>query len=151
MKKTNALIPSFIGTSLMTILSYSVSVSKSKNFKEPELLAALVSVLFAKQYKFLAIPSGWTMHYMMGFLMTVIFQERWRISNRKPTIKEGIYAGLIGGLAGIYIWKTIFKISANSPKTPVKSYFGHLLIAHAVFGIGVALTSRFVNPFKNRK
>ncbi|WP_134090492.1 hypothetical protein [Olivibacter sp. XZL3] len=151
MKIKSALFPSLIGTTAMTMLSYSVSESKDENFKEPKLLAELVEKIFADEYKSLAKPSGWVMHYTMGFLMTAVFQEFWKQTDTIPNAKKGAYAGIVSGVAGILIWKTLFKVSKKNPKIPFKRYYGHLLLAHIVFSTGVALASRFVTPFQDDK
>lgn len=148
MKPTKAFFPSIVGTTAMTIFSYAVSGSREENFKEPKLLAELTSDFFAKEYKYIAKPGGWGMHYAMGLAMATVFQELWKQRKRKPNVKDSAYAGLISGLTGILIWQTLFKVSANSPKVPIKHYYSHLILAHLIFSAGVALTSRLVSPFK---
>jgi hypothetical protein len=150
MKTKTRLLPGVTATTLMSIFSYTVSSSKDKNFKEPKLLAEMVEQFLPDKDKKMATPTGWVMHYTMGCLMTLVFQEVWKKAKTKPSFVQGVVAGLIGGVTGILIWKTVFKVHPNPPQIPFKRYYGHLMLAHLVFGISAALTSRSEPPFKSK-
>ncbi|GAA4792751.1 hypothetical protein GCM10023231_21170 [Olivibacter ginsenosidimutans] len=151
MEIKKVLIPGTIGTSAMTIFSYAIAAAKDRRLEEPILLAKLIKPLVKHRYKNLAHPTGWAMHYTMGCLMTSAFQEYWKQNTTIPTVKDGIISGAAGGIAGILIWKVVFKIASHTPHISFKRYYGHLLLAHFVFGVTVALTSRLTSPFKTYK
>jgi hypothetical protein len=150
MKTKTILPPGITATTLMSIFSYTVSSSKDKNFKEPKLLAEMVEQFLPDKHKKMAAPIGWVMHYTMGCLMTLVFQEVWKKTKTKPSFVLGVVSGLIGGVSGILIWKTVFKMHPTPPQIPFKRYYGHLLLAHLVFGISAALASRSEPPFKSK-
>lgn len=150
MKTKTILFPGVTATTLMSIFSYTVSSSKDKNFKEPKLLAEMVEQFLPDKDKKMAVPTGWMMHYTMGCLMTFVFQEVWKKTNTRPSFIQGIVSGLMGGVTGILIWKAVFKLHPNPPQIPFKRYYGHLLLAHLVFGISAALASRSQAPFTSK-
>lgn len=146
MEKVKTIIgPSMVGTSAMTIFSYLVAASKDRKFEEPKLLADLVKQILKKKYKSMAKPAGWAMHYTMGCIMTFVFQEVWRKQGNKVSIKDGFISGAVGGVSGILIWQTIFKLCRDMPRIPLKRFYGHLFLAHLVFGATVAFTSHKIN------
>jgi len=151
MKAKTVIVPSMVGTTAMTIFSYLVAASKDRKFEEPKLLAALVKQILEKEYKGLAKPAGWAMHYTMGCVMALAFQELWKQRKTVPTVKDGLISGAVGGAAGILIWQIVFKICANMPNIPLKRFYGHLFLAHLVFGVTVAITSRKGHSVKPRQ
>ncbi|MGK9128431.1 hypothetical protein M1D52_20640 [Olivibacter sp. SA151] len=146
MEKHHPIVAGTVGTTLMTLFSYMVAASKGEKFEEPALLAEMVEKLTKE--KELARISGWTMHFAMGCSMAFVFQQIWKQTKTNPGIKQGLIAGVLSGLSGILIWKAVFKFHPNPPPIPFNRYYGHLLLAHVVFSMGVALTSR---NYKNEK
>lgn len=151
MKIKTILIPAISGTTLMSIFSYIVSHSKSENFKEPKLLAEIVKRAFYAHKDKLPKTTGWAMHYAMGVVMTMVFQHCWKETNTIPASKDGMVAGIIGGLAGVMIWKVLFRVHPNPPRIPFMRFAGHLLLAHIVFTLGVAYCSSLFEPFQHYK
>jgi len=150
--KTKAVLgPSVIGTSAMTLFSYLIAASKDRQLEEPKLLAKLVRPILKRRYKALAPSFGWGAHYTMGYIMTLAFQEFWQENNTVPTVKDGLISGTVGGITGILIWKTVFKICAHTPHIAFKRYYGHLFLAHLVFGVGVALSTRLAGSLKRHQ
>lgn len=141
------IIPAISGTTLMSIFSYVVSHAKGENFKEPKVLAQIVKRALHIHKNKLPKMSGWAMHYAMGVVMTMVFQHRWKETNTIPATKQGLVAGVIGGLTGIMIWKILFRAHPNPPHIPFMRFAGHLLLAHIIFALGVAYCSRQFDPF----
>jgi len=141
-------IPAVSGTTLMSIFSYVVSHSKGENFKEPKLLAEIVIKAFDAHRVKLPKTTGWAMHYAMGGLMTMVFQHFWKETNTIPATKHGLIAGITGGISGVLIWTFLFRIHPNPPRIPFIRFSGHLLLAHIIFALGVAYSSRLFEPFK---
>lgn len=142
------LISAIVGTSAMTIFSYLVSEAKNKNFKEPEVLAQLAERLPTKVSKETAHLSGWSMHYAIGLafvIMYIIYMEQ---TKTKSSWSSGMLLGLISGGVGIGAWKLMFEGHPNPPAKNLKSYFGHLLLAHLVFGVFSAFAHKLTQDDK---
>lgn len=145
MPMRRALYPGTVGTTLMTVFSYLVTVSKNRNFKEPVLLAELIRRMLTKRNISMFVPLGWGMHYIMGYLLTLAFQKVWSARDIKPSAKDVMCSGLISGTGGVLIWKGLFKLHPYPPSISFKRFYGHLLLAHIVFSLGVVLAHRQQN------
>ncbi|WP_194776254.1 hypothetical protein [Pararhodonellum marinum] len=133
--KVQPLVKSAIsGTSAMTLFSYLVSEKKEENFREPVILADLLSRLSPSLRKSDAIIEGWGLHYLVGLMFAFGYHKLWQTGKVKPGILSGSLLGAASGVAGILVWKTVFKLHPNPPAKNLKKYFGHLLLAHVVFG-----------------
>jgi hypothetical protein len=130
------------GTSLMTLFSYAVSGAGKKNFKEPELLAALEKTALTDAIKALALPAGWGTHYSIGIVWAAVYEYFWQKKLMKRTVKNGLILGGLSGLTGIAIWKLTFKIHPDPPRIDFRKFYIQLLIAHLIYGLGVTVTSR---------
>lgn len=138
MKANKILLAGVTGTTMMTLFSYIVSNAKDRNFKEPELLAALLKDVLPD--KRLALPAGWSTHYSMGISWAVVFQFLFEKTTIKPDIKTGLVLGVLSGLTGIIVWRLAFKMHCKPPKIDFKKFYGHLLLAHLVYSITVTAT-----------
>jgi hypothetical protein len=134
------------GTSAMTALSYLVSEEKNKQFKEPELLGELLVRLVPQTGQRFAQTAGWAAHYAVGFGFTTVYNFLWRNTQMKPSFSGGLFLGAVSGVFGAAVWKTVFQLHPNPPKTDFKKYYLHLLVAHLVFGFATALTYRATLP-----
>jgi hypothetical protein len=141
MQPPKTLISAVVGTSAMTIFSYLVSRTENKNFREPEILGQLVDRLPTRTSKNFAQVAGWGAHYAAGMVFEVLYAELWKRDNKiKPTVASGALLGAASGLAGILVWKVAFEVHPNPPAKNLKKFFGHLMLAHVVFGVFSALT-----------
>lgn len=148
MKTDKILIPALVGTSAMTLFSYQVTESKNKNFREPELLGILIKRLPISVSKESAQMAGWGMHYAIGILFVVFYSELWDRTIVKPSLTTGTLLGTGSGIIGVTGWKVMFEGHPNPPAKNLKPFFGHLLLAHIVFGIFSAITYKFTNAIK---
>lgn len=139
MDRDKILLSGITGTSAMTLFSYWVSASKNKNFSEPETLSQMMKRLPPGITKTQAGIGGWCTHYAIGIVFAMVFNEVWKVSKTKPSIPSGALLGALSGLAGIAAWQIAFAVHPNPPAKNLKKYFGHLLIAHIVFGIFSAI------------
>jgi len=142
------LTPTMIGTSAMTLFSYLVSEWKNKNFREPEVLAQLAKRLPTDVSKETAHTTGWSMHYGIGLAFVLLYIIYMQQTKTKSSLTSGTLFGLISGVIGIGGWKFMFERHPNPPAKNLKSYFGHLLLAHIVFGVFSALTHRITQDRK---
>ncbi len=132
----------FVGTSLMTLFSYIVSTIKRKNFKEPELLADLEKDALQYNAKELSLPAGWSTHYSIGIVWAIVYHLLWEKTTIKPRVKSGLILGGISGLTGVVFWDTFFKIHPDPPRIDYKRFYGHLVLAHLVYGVFVTISGK---------
>ena len=140
MKSGKILVPAIAGTSAMTIFSYLVSASENKNFREPKVLGQLVNRLFKSRLKNSAQIAGWCLHYGIGLSFVAFYNELWKREKIEPSLTSGALLGATSGLVGITGWKGMFEFHPNPPTKNLKQFFGHLMLAHVVFGVFSALT-----------
>jgi hypothetical protein len=122
------------GTSAMTLFSYLISEKRDQNFREPLVLADLIARFSPKIQKSDAALEGWALHYLAGFGFSYLYDRLWKSGKVKPTVFSGMLLGAASGVTGILVWKTVFKLHPNPPAKNLKKYFGHLMLAHIVFG-----------------
>lgn len=134
------ILPALSGTSAMTLFSYLVSDYKNRNFREPDVLAQLVKRLRINISGNNAQVSGWVMHYAIGVLFIVFYNELWKNKIIKPSLASGSILGTASGLVGVVAWKGMFELHPNPQRKNLKRFFGHLMLAHVVFGVFCALT-----------
>ena len=89
--------------------------------------------------------AGWGAHYATGMAFEVVFNEIWKRKLIKPTLTSGALLGAASGLVGLVLWKGTFEAHPNPPAKNLKPFFGHLMLAHVVFGVFSALTYKFAN------
>lgn len=124
----------------MTIFSYLVSASENKNFREPEVLGQLIKRLPKSGSRNSAQIAGWCLHYAIGISFVALYNELWKRKKIKPSLTSGALLGAASGLAGITGWQGMFEVHPNPPAKNLKPFFGHLMLAHIVFGVFSALT-----------
>ena len=134
------LISAIVGTSAMTLFSYLISESKNKNFREPEVLGQLIKRLPIVGIKESAQIAGWGIHYLIGTLFVTAYSEIWEQSKVKPSLTSGALLGAASGVVGVMGWKIMFDGHPNPPAKNLKPFFGHLLLAHIVFGFSSGVT-----------
>jgi hypothetical protein len=138
------------GTSAMTLFSYAVSEYIDKNFKEPRVLGALLErVLFTGRKN--TEPAGWLLHYGVGLAFTSAYDFIWRRTSIKPTVKNGLIMGGVSSLAGIAVWDLTFKTHPNPPAIHLKRYYGHLILAHLIFGAFTAIAYKNIKGRSGRR
>jgi len=149
MSIVKTVIPAVVGTSAMTLFSYLVSGVVNKNFREPEILGQLANRLPNGASRKYAQVVGWGAHYATGILFEVIFSALWKRKKIKPSTASGAVLGAASGLAGVIVWKGVFEAHPNPPAKDLKRFFGHLVLAHVVFGVFSALTYKLTEGDEN--
>lgn len=136
------------GTTAMTLFSYLVSEIKDEKFKEPRLLAELLHRIEPGLNKKTSHIVGWNLHYAVGLMFAILYAQQWDRKQQKATIASGLLLGGLSGIFAIVVWRSVFKLHPSPPKIKFKRYYGHLLIAHFVFG---AFASVGYNLIKSTK
>lgn len=149
MQNDKVILPALVGTSAMTLFSYLVSEAENRNYREPEVLKLLIDRLPQGSSKTLNELVGWGAHYGAGIIFELVFNEIWKRRNVKPSLTSGTLAGLASGVAGVIVWKGLFMAHPNPPKINLNKYFGHLILAHVVFGFFSALTYKLISTKEN--
>ena len=127
--------PTLLGTTAMTAFSYIISKKKHRNFLEPNVLAQLIYRLHNGGDKKESELAGLSGHYITGLLFVLIYIYLWEHANVKPTLSNGIGLGAAAGICGIAAWELMLKLHPDPPAKNKKRYFGHLFLAHLVFGV----------------
>lgn len=121
------------GTSLMTLFSYLVSRLQKENFREPEILARLIYHLVPQINRRYSQVAGWNIHYLVGLLFAIYYAKLWE-KNVQPTVKSGLKLGGITGVLAMIVWMLTLNIHPAPPKIKFRRFYGHIILAHLVFG-----------------
>ena len=135
MKLKELLIPSLLGTSAMTLCSFLISEIQEENFLEPANLTRLLKRPPLNYDNEKALAAGWAAHYAAGVIFVLCYLLLWKKYNIKANISSGIALGAAAGLCGIAAWNLTLKMHPDPPQINKQKYFGHLFLAHIVFGI----------------
>lgn len=142
---------SIVGTSLMTVYSYWKAKKHREQFEEPIMLGKLVKRTIP--YKITpktSIIAGWLIHYAIGGLFNLTYDQFWKKSALKPGAINGFLLGAPSGLLGMAAWATILNMHSNPPRTHLAKHLKQLFTAHLIFGISSAMTYRLLQNSKNR-
>ena len=137
------------GTTAMTAFSYLVSEIKDEQFKEPQLLAELLQRI-ATLNKGESRVAGWNIHYAVGIMFAILYAKKWKAENKKPTITSGAVLGGLSGILAVLVWHTVFRLHPSPPKIKFKRYFGHLFVAHVIFGALASVGYNLISPRKRQ-
>jgi hypothetical protein len=131
--KASSVIGGLAGTAAMTAFSYAISKDKKENFKEPKILGQMIYKAVPQLGEKKAQVAGWVLHLTAGFVFSAVYRKL--LIGQKPTFLKGMIYGGTSGIPAVLLWNTLFEIHPNPPKdVEKKKYFGHLLVAHIVFG-----------------
>lgn len=146
---SKTIISGVAGTFLMTLYLKSKS-TPTQEFRPPVLLNKSIDKApgLPEIDNQKANPAGWALHYLagIGFVMADrLLGEKYL---KRPTAKRMAVAGLINGMAGVLVWKNLFKLHPAPPKNDRSEYFKHLFNAHLLFtGVSLA-TYKFLSKLK---
>lgn len=136
------MVAGILGTTLMTMYSYLISKKEKEQYREPELLNALIdrskylpSIANKKTH-----PAGWSAHYAIGILFVLSYKMLWEKSLEKPTIGKIIMIGAASGAIGILSWKIFFSEHDNPPSNYRHGYYRQLFFAHIIFSAAAILS-----------
>lgn len=131
------------GTTGMTVFSILTSKKKHQQFREHEILSALLKIFpFTEKTRNIL---AWAGHYGMGMAFNAINQQMLKKIKSSPTLLNGLLLGAANGAIGITIWKIIFELHPSPPKINLNRYLAHLMIAHLVFAGLSNLSMKTVN------
>ncbi len=131
------LLASFVGTTIMTVFSYLVSIAAGKQFREPVLLNKLLDRwvnMHITPHR--SNPMGWLLHYLVGVAFVLAYHLVWVYTAIGPSWYSAVVMGAISGIAGIGIWYVTFLMHSKPPKVHLFGFFSQLFFAHIFFGFG---------------
>jgi len=140
------IVAGLIGTTLMTMYSYYRSAKEKQQYREPELLNALIDrsrYLPAIKNKHIH-PFGWGTHYAIGLLFVLSYRLLWKKSLTDPTIFSTLVIGSASGTIGVLSWKTFFSEHDNPPPNDRQGYYRQLFYAHLLFTAAAVLTYKSI-------
>lgn len=117
-----------IGTSFMTLFSHLVAESEQEQFREPELLGQLIQNLHDDIKKEYARPAGWILHYLVGYMFVMIYEQVWKHTSAKPGLASGLVLGGISGVLAVFVWKKVFDLHPDPPQIDFKKYYTQLFL-----------------------
>ncbi|MEO6722579.1 MAG: hypothetical protein ABIN67_19570 [Ferruginibacter sp.] len=127
------------GTTAMTAFSYLLSEASDKNFKEPLLLAAMISRMMSPSNKHTAHKAGWLTHYAVGIFFALLYKYLLRKTQVSATGTNGAMIGAVTGLAAVAIWHSTFRLHPSPPHTHRRKFYTQLVVAHIIFGMVAVL------------
>jgi hypothetical protein len=137
-------IAAFSATNIMTTFSYLLSASYKKLFKEPVMMDFILEGLGINLKGKLHKIGGWIAHYIIGFVLVIIYESIWRYTSIKFGILSGIIFGICTGLVGIFCWRAIYITSMHEDVSP-RSYYIQLFFGHIIFAFVVVIAFRIFN------
>ena len=132
------------GTSVMTLFSYLVSELQKENFREPEILARLLYRIAPQINKQFSHVAGWSLHYSVGFLFAICYAKLWG-RKKGSSVRSGLLLGGLTGILAIIVWKTTLAMHPSPPKIKFRRFYGHILVAHLVFGCFASIGYRLMS------
>ena len=137
------ILPAITATSVMTMFSYLVAHLEKKNFSESELLGKIEKKQLSLP-KQLELPAGWTTHYAVGIIMTLMFELYKKNFHTKSTFQQTIIFGTFGGLLGMSAWKLLFKMLPQRSYKFYKRFYSQLFVVHLIFAAAVIGTQNIL-------
>jgi hypothetical protein len=135
MKFIKILSAGLLATSVMTLFSYKTSKMTKHQFREPQLLATLMTRIMSQEKNPAHDIHGWLLHYFVGILFVTGYDQIWHKMRVCPRLTDGALLGGISGVVGAEVWSLLLRLHPDPPKVNLKKYYRHLLAAHVVFGI----------------
>lgn len=154
MHHNNGILPVFVvgavGTTAMTLFSHVTSNMVRHNFREPSLLAQALSGTLLPAEGRLALPAGWLTHYLIGCPFALVHYGAYRQAKLAYTTGNGLALGMYSGLTAILCWYVIFKRHPSTLHIAYKRFYLHLIVAHMVYGVTVAIAMKLLRPAMSR-
>jgi hypothetical protein len=123
-----------LATALMTGFSYLLSNLFKEQFREPQLLSYLFVESLTHKKESPPPLLAYLMHFIVGWVFALFFEFVWRPNVQLRPLKNGLAFGSLCGIVGIGVWKTTFALHPDPPKTRIRPYLLHLMLAHLIFG-----------------
>jgi len=133
MDAKNILAGAIAGTAAMTAFSYFLSDRKSKDFREPALLAKMISRAFPETERSFSKTAGWMLHGSMGILFAYLSKKMIRKLQSPYDFSNQVFIGAANGVTGVIGWKLAFSLHPNPPKIQFNRFYQHLVLTHIVF------------------
>ena len=141
------MIGALVGTTMMTIFSYLISVGFQKLYKEPVLLKYLLLKAGASLTKKETAAGGWILHYAIGILFAVLFILIMGVSwLQQPDLLSAILFGLVTVLFPFLIMQPCLGMGFFASKTakPWQACLKSSAV-HTLFGVGLVMSIQLLN------
>ncbi len=138
------MIGALVGTTMMTIFSYLISVGFQKLYKEPVLLKYLLLKSGASLTKKETAAGGWILHYAIGIFFIATYHFLWKLDCIALTWLNGLFLGIASGIVGVLGWFIMFKISNFKSDIGFTGYYIQLLFAHIIFALSAVAVYKFL-------
>ena len=138
------MIGALVGTTMMTIFSYLISVGFQKLYKEPVLLKYVLLKSGTSLTKKETAAGGWILHYAIGILFIAIYHFLWKLDIVALSWINGLMLGIASGVVGVLGWFIMFKISEFKSDIDFAGYYIQLLFAHIIFALSAVAVYKFL-------
>ncbi|AEI50793.1 DUF6789 family protein [Runella slithyformis] len=133
------------GTAFMTLFLYLFTALIHRQLKVVKILGTMLTNQTTPDGGLSELPwviwVGVTVHYLIGVMFTLGYYFLWQFGIGSPDYESGAVFGFLTGLFGITVWRVVFWLHPNPPRTvSLPIYLLSLLIAHVIFGVFVHLT-----------
>jgi hypothetical protein len=150
MRTMKVLSAGITGTSAMTLYSYILSIVKSRDFREPQILSQLLRRLQPAVSKKVADIACWNVHYTVGVFFAAVYDELWKQGKLKPNLKNALMLGVLSGGFAIAVWHSVFNLHPDPPQKEFRRYYWQLFTAHVIFGAFAYLGYRLAEESGNK-
>lgn len=139
------------GTTVMTLFSYGLGRIVKDNFNEPEHLTTLINRLPLPVSSKMSRVIGWSLHYTVGLLFTIVYTELWENQKLHPDVKNTVALGGLSGALAVAVWKSTLKLHPLPPWINYRRYYMQLVPAHVIFALGTMATYKLVKQAQMRR
>ncbi|NJO01624.1 MAG: hypothetical protein HC880_07980 [Bacteroidia bacterium] len=133
------------GTTAMTLFSYLASEVEKEQFREPQLLGAMMAPSgpgWRRPKNQAYLSGGYLAHFAVGVLFVAGYDLLWQKHIGRPDAKNALLLGAVNGLVGAGVWRTVLALHPRPPRISVRRFLGHIILAHGVFGLAATETYR---------
>ena len=141
------IIAGIVGTTFMTLYSYLKAKKENQEYVEPIMINRLIdnsknlpSIRDEEIH-----PAGWVLHYITGIGFVSVYQLLSKDALTKPTFGKTFIIGSLSGLAGILVWKMLFKQHDQPPRNYRYGYYRQLFVAHIIFALAALPTYKVLD------
>lgn len=138
MEPLSCIIAGIAGTFAMTLFMRLASLITGFNFHVPRILGTILTFdtkpSGATSDSCRSIISGYALHYIIGGLFALIYQQTW-LKEHISTFSAAMLFGAIAGLVGITFWTITLKWHPLAPSVNLKPYLVFVFLGHLLFAL----------------
>ncbi len=140
MSITTFIIIALASVGVMTLFSSLWSHLANKQFREPNLLAEILTKdPISPPEEASQKAMGWTIHITLGLCFVFIYEILWESLDVQRNIFWALLFGICMGMVGIAGWWLLFRLKSYSANFDYKQFYIHIFFAHIIFSLTALL------------